>query len=262
MDHRARNECMVTDTDVSELLAPSDEVRTVSDFKRWAKKSIRPILPHESLICGLGHLHAGGVSLDCLVTIDFPVEHIQAIRNSAGAIDTPVLRRWLETQEPVYFDAASPWPDTPEVWLNSFRHHRLQNVLAHAMYDRNRCVGTYHSVYRIPKRPDARYVDTLRRVVPTLHELLCRVVGTHDAGHRFSMRFAALTVRERDVVRWLRFGKTNGEIARLTAMSESTVKHHLTRIYEKLEVETRSQLVSQLVEFEGRQSFGGTTTVL
>lgn len=156
---------MTSDIDLSELHASCDSVRTVDDFKRWIKTSIRPILPHESLICGLGHLHAGGVSLDCLITIDFPVGHIQTIRNRAGAIDTPILRRWLATQEPVYFDAEYPWPGTP---------------------------ATSH----------------------------------------------------------------------LAAMSESTVKHHLTRIYEKLGIETRSQLVRYLVEHESRQVPGGTTKVL
>lgn len=130
------------------------------------------------------------------------------------------------------------------------------------MYDRDRCVGTYHSVFQIPDRPDALYIDTLRRLVPILHELLCRVIGSHNTDHRFSARFSALTERERDVLRWLRFGKTNGEIAHLAAMSESTVKHHLTRIYEKLGVETRSQLVHHLAEFESRQAPGGTTKVL
>lgn len=239
-----------------------DAVRTVEDFKRWIKTSVRPILPHGSLICGLGHLHAGGVSLDCLITIDFPVEHIDTIRNGAGAIDTPILRRWLATQQPVYFDADHPWPDTPAVWLESFRRYGLRNVLAHAMYDRDRCLGTYHSLYRIPRTPDAQYIDTLRSLVPILHEMLCRVIGTHPAGPRFSMHFSALTERERDVIRWLRFGKTNGEIAHLTRMSESTVKHHLTRIYQKLGVETRSQLVRHLAEFESSQLPGRTTKVL
>lgn len=253
---------MTTGIDMSELLASRDEVRTVDDFKHWIKTSVRPILPHKSLICGLGHLHAGGVGLDCLITIDFPVGHIQTIRNRVGAIDTPILRRWLATQEPVYFDAEHPWPGIPETWLNSFRRHGLRNVLAHAMYDRDRCVGTYHSVFQIPDRPDALYIDTLRRLVPILHELLCRVIGSHNTDHRFSARFSALTERERDVLRWLRFGKTNGEIAHLAAMSESTVKHHLTRIYEKLGVETRLQLVRRLAEFESRQAPGGATKVL
>jgi hypothetical protein len=35
-------------------------------------------------------------------------------------------------------------------------------------------------------------------------------------------------------------------------VSENTVKHHLTKIFEKLALENRSQLVQRLVEYERR----------
>ena len=100
-------------------------VGTADEFKTWTRTHLRPALPHGALICGLGHLHAGGVSLDYLVTVDYPTEHIEAIRNRAGAIDTPILRRWLLTQQPVVFDADAPWPETPKVWLDSAGEWRV-----------------------------------------------------------------------------------------------------------------------------------------
>jgi DNA-binding CsgD family transcriptional regulator len=244
------------------LLRSLASVSTVDDFKRWTKSHLRPVLPHEALICGLGHLHAGGVGLDYLVTVDYPAEHIEAIRNRAGAIDTPILRRWLLTQEPVYLDADDPWPDTPRGWLNSFRRHRMQNVLADAMYDRLRCVGTYHSLYRIPAPPDRRYVEALRSLVPALHEALCRVIEHASNGKSLGIDFAALSERERKVVHWLRLGKTNAEIANLVNLSESTVKHHLTNIFDKLGVSNRAQLVRCLAEQEARRVPGSHTMVL
>jgi DNA-binding CsgD family transcriptional regulator len=244
------------------LLCSLTEVSTVSEFKRWTRAHLRPVLPHGALICGLGHLHAGGVGLDYLVTVDYPAEHIEAIRNRAGAIDTPILRRWLLTQKPVYFDADDPWPDTPRNWLNSFRSHRLQNVLAHAMYDRERCVGTYHSIYRLPAWPERRHIEILRSLVPALHEALCRVIEHANGGKSLGIDFAALSEREREVLRWLKLGKTNAEIARLAALSESTVKHHLTRVFNKLGVPNRAQLVRCLMEHETRQMPGYGTKVL
>jgi len=38
----------------------------------------------------------------------------------------------------------------------------------------------------------------------------------------------------------------------LSAISENTVKHHLTRIFGKLAVETRTQLVQRLAEHEAK----------
>lgn len=43
-------------------------------------------------------------------------------------------------------------------------------------------------------------------------------------------------------------GRTNKEIAKLLGVSESTVKTFVTRIYEKLEVRTRLDLLSLAIE--------------
>lgn len=249
------------DTIIDDLTNALREVRSVEQFKDWSKTRLRTVLPHGALICGLGHLHAGGVGLDFLVTVDFPAEHIETIRNRVGAVETPILRRWLDTEEPVYFDADDPWPGTPAVWLESFRRHRMRNVLAHACYDRNRCVGTYHSVYRLPGGLAHGYVETLRGLVPHLHEALYRVIElTRRAADE--PEFDVLTERERTMLSWLKLGKTNAEIARFVELSENTVKHHVSRIYDKLGIPNRAHLVRYLAEREERRMPGLGPTVL
>ena len=244
------------------LLNSLASVGTVEEFKTWTLAQLRPVLPHGALICGLGHLHAGGVGLDYLVTVDYPTEHIEAIRNRSGAIDTPILRRWLETQQPVVFDVDAPWPGTPEVWLNSFRRYELQNVVADAMYDKPRCVGTYHSVYRIPVKPDQHYIETLRSLVPAMHEALFRVIEQIRSNESPGMVVSAISEREHRVIHWLRLGKTNAQIAELVNQSENTVKHHVTSVFGKLGVSNRAQLVRCLAELETQQATGSGTRLL
>ena len=57
-------------------------------------------------------------------------------------------------------------------------------------------------------------------------------------------RLAALTAREREIVAMLCEGKKNKEVARLLQITESTVSHHLTSIYNKLNVSDRLGLVT------------------
>lgn len=239
-----------------ELLAAAASVHSVDDFKQWSREWLRPLLPHASLLCGLGHLHAGGVSLDYLLAVDYPIGHIEAIRNRVGAIDTPILRRWLAVREPLLFDAQNPWPDIPAQWLASFRHHDLRNIAVHAVADVERCVGTYHSFYRIPGTPDEHYLAVLRDLTPLLHQVVCRVIDNLGTKNRFTNVLAALSKREREVLGWLVLGKTNGEIARLVDLSENTVKHHLTRSFGKFQVENRTQLIRCLAEHQARPGPG------
>ena len=54
------------------------------------------------------------------------------------------------------------------------------------------------------------------------------------------VRLAALTLREREVHRWLRQGKRDLEIAILLGIRRRTIHHHVARVLRKLEVDTRS----------------------
>jgi DNA-binding NarL/FixJ family response regulator len=53
-----------------------------------------------------------------------------------------------------------------------------------------------------------------------------------------------LTAREQDVLRLAATGCSNKEIARQCAVSEETIKHHLTHIFDKVGASNRAQLVS------------------
>lgn len=60
--------------------------------------------------------------------------------------------------------------------------------------------------------------------------------------HLHSAKSAALTPRERQVVRLVAEGLKNKEIARTLLISEATVSHHLTSIFNKLGISGRLQL--------------------
>jgi DNA-binding NarL/FixJ family response regulator len=53
-----------------------------------------------------------------------------------------------------------------------------------------------------------------------------------------------LTARERDVLRLAAAGFSNKEIARRCEVSEETIKHHMTHIFDKVGASNRAQLVS------------------
>lgn len=57
-----------------------------------------------------------------------------------------------------------------------------------------------------------------------------------------------LTPRVAEVLLWVAQGKTNGDVASILGISESTVKKHLLEIFEKLGVETRSAATRRALE--------------
>ena len=63
------------------------------------------------------------------------------------------------------------------------------------------------------------------------------------AGAALDPSFAALTPRERDLVELIAQGRDNAQIAARSAVSEKTVRNHITSIFAKLEVENRAQAI-------------------
>ncbi len=57
-----------------------------------------------------------------------------------------------------------------------------------------------------------------------------------------------LTDREKEILKWIREGKSNIEISMLIGLSENTVRTHLKKIFKKLDVCCRAQAVSAAFE--------------
>lgn len=59
-----------------------------------------------------------------------------------------------------------------------------------------------------------------------------------------------LTVRERQIVAIIRFGKLNKEIAYELGLTEGTIKEHLHRIFRKVGVNNRTELAIWALEHQ------------
>lgn len=92
-------------------------------------------------------------------------------------------------------------------------------------------------------------LDTLRRVVEgeaVIHsDIAHRILrSVRTARERVADPFASLTEREMDVLRALAEGSSNGRIAKMLNISESTVKTHIGNVLAKLNLHDRTQAVA------------------
>jgi DNA-binding NarL/FixJ family response regulator len=78
--------------------------------------------------------------------------------------------------------------------------------------------------------------DSMSSLVETLRKVILSPQPAKKP-HRFG-----LTVRELEIVSRVCAGRTNKEIARTLSISEDTVKHHLSKIYDKVGMSNRLEL--------------------
>jgi len=240
----------------------AESIFEIACFKNWIRTCVRPLLPHGALACVHGRIYGVGVSPDYVVTVDFPVEHLQAIRNSSGHMDTPLARLWFEQQAPVFFDPNHPSADIPATWLVHFRKHDLRNTAADGVLDKLNCIATYFSFHRLPTLNEPVLPSTFKVLTLLLHETFTRVVRVHKKSTAtVAHNYKLLTGREQEIVVHISQGKSNGDIARLLGVSEHTIRNHVSRILDKTGCNNRAGLATAVTQQEQNQ-FGMGTKVL
>lgn len=77
------------------------------------------------------------------------------------------------------------------------------------------------------------------------HKLTPRPAGPSFTRNEAAIRSLGLTQREYEILARLAAGESNKEMARTLGISPNTVKTHLARLYEKLDVERRIQAIEK-----------------
>jgi hypothetical protein len=179
--------------EITDLREAASRIRSVDQYKHWIRHEVRQVLPHGAFACGHGRVHSAGVSMDYVLTVDYPVGYLAAIRNAAGGIDTPLMRRWFQTRKPVIYDPGAAEFEVDDAWRENFRQHGLINAIAHAEYDLARCIGTYFSFHQLAQPLGQVQRAILAGITPVLHETLLNVIA--EVERTRGSRPAAVTVQ-------------------------------------------------------------------
>jgi DNA-binding CsgD family transcriptional regulator len=102
--------------------------------------------------------------------------------------------------------------------------------------------GRARSIYL--ERSGKNYTDRDRTLLQLLRPHLARMRLNAEARRRVDPSLG-LTAREAEVLGWVARGRTNAEIAAELFISPLTVRTHLERIFEKLDVRTRTAAVAR-----------------
>lgn len=101
------------------------------------------------------------------------------------------------------------------------------------------------------KTTDERIETILTLVVPHLHRTMSGILNKGSP----KSKLRKLSPREREVLQWLKEGKSSWEISVILSVSERTVNYHVYNIFQKLEVVNRPQAVAAAISL-GLVDFG------
>ncbi|MES3023665.1 MAG: helix-turn-helix transcriptional regulator [Pseudomonadota bacterium] len=234
------------DKRIMAVLVECTGVRDAADFGRVVEGSFRAVLPHEMMLCGIGGISRQGNHIRKILNFNYPLEYFEPLRDGEGRLDSPLMKRWRETQEPQFFQSGRDDHAYPDDWVRLFNKYDLRNTIADGVLDVGGVFSSFFIVSRIPGEIGPDHAFLLKLLTPHLHFALARVLTTvEEYQGKLGRTRKALSERQREILHWLHEGKTNWEIAKILNLSELNVKYHIDQIFLKLEVRSRAQAVAK-----------------
>ncbi len=245
------------------VVTHSMEVRSHFDMLIWLQGDMQRYVPHEILIAAWGNFENRTIHHDIIS----PLSGVRSA-HSDPTLMAPLLlglfQRWLQfDKQPYALKAGNDGFALDRFAVGSKIGEALQKmqwVMVHGIVDERGSHDCLYAAFSATTRFSNTergamasvlpYVDTALRQIAHLPQQNGASSGAIIAGPFIAASTAekhGLSQRESEVLQWVAKGKTNSEIASILDISAFTVKNHMQRVFQKLDVTNRAQAVSKLI---------------
>jgi transcriptional regulator EpsA len=230
-------------------LEASMRVHARPHFFNWTQGLLQSLIRHELLICVLrggepSALHADSFSM---AATDPSLLCETYLRDASVA---PALAKaWEERRfRPVVCEAGGAGPVAPGGFARELERLGATHLLAHGTHDANGAMTSFFILACAAGSIGPRQTYFIQLAVPFLHTAWLRTLANGRSKDLERMKPAigsSITVREREILKWIYLGKSNIEIGTILSISPLTVKNHVQKILRKLDVLNRTQAVGK-----------------
>jgi DNA-binding CsgD family transcriptional regulator len=226
------------------VLRDGGKIESEEGLRQWVLGPLRDLVPLDAAVICYGFTRYDGLSLARALSIGVPESFTNALDSSKDPWISPAIHRWVKTGNPEYFRAVDFCPVRDEKCVRNFQVHGLTNGIVDGRVDAK--TGKFCIVLLLNLAGDGSAATNIVRDFCTtvVADALSRI-HNRPTGPEKTQPAIKLTAAEQEVVKLVRLGKTNWEIAKILNKSEYTVKTQLANIYSKTGVLNRTQL-SQL----------------
>ena len=221
---------------------PYDEPSRILE---WLEGPVKHFFHFEKVLLIHAELSMGQISITHLLSAGHSEEYISQLSKQFELADRGSLRWWLQHQQPICIDVNNPPVYATIFEIDEIKHFGFGRISAHGVVDIKSNTGTYFSFAGIPTILTNWHAEALRLITPILNDLFISYIRGQSVLSRLNQ--INVTSRQREIVRKLAKGFSNKRIANEMTISEKTVRNHLSEVYEKFNVKTRTELLALLL---------------
>lgn len=238
------------------IIETSLRVQQRSHFFSWVQGPLQTLIPHEILICALRLSSDSDMYTERFsATRYFRDEHFQTVCKPVDGLLAHMVARWDISGQPCMLPVAEVVPGITSCeshWAGQLHTLELCNVAAHGVRAADGGVKAFFSFSRVSAPLGIQIAHSLRILVPCIFTTFSRMLAEERHTGNVLCNPAInmvkpLRPREIEILEWIREGKSNNEIAQILELSPHTIKNHIQKIMNKLNVRTRGQAVTRAI---------------
>lgn len=230
-------------------------------FFIWMQSYLQVLLPHQIAVCAAYQRHQKAMEFETFHNVPVAPELLAMLGDPESALMSHLVKMWIQREAGcVVMDLARVQDRLPTHQMALLTQGGLLELMAHGVARPQR-PSELESLFVLAaagQRWSADERADLDLLLPYLHSTYVRVqVNERTLGQpRPALAVAPppaptaspVTARECEVLRSMREGHTNAEIAKLLGISPMTVKNHVQRILRKLGAANRAQAVALAIQ--------------
>lgn len=243
------------------VVESAPHVRRRYQFFVWTQSQLQALLPHEILSCGAYQRQQRNLAFELFHSVVLPAELMHCLTDTQGALLRELAGAWVDGRgqammmEPARLSA----PGLSDA-VALLRASGISMLAVHGV-SRPQRPGEIESLFVFASTTPSTATPTaplLELMLPHLHATWQRVAAVErelapasSAASRSPLRGGpaaaggtTVTDRERQILAWVREGKSNQQIAEILGISPLTVKNHVQKILRKLGASNRAQAVA------------------
>lgn len=242
---------------IFEVIQKSYAIEKHLDFFNWLKDDVNSVLPHDILLAAWGDFESAELNYDVASNIHgLTTQKLLDKPGDVSYLMCNLHKRWIDNDEKWFvingFDAQGLHNQSQTPFSNHLIG--MRSLLVYGVRDLR---GKHDCIYVFFDSVTTFNIQhsLLGLLMPHLDAALRRVAyiepSMSEENILESLAIASLSEREHEILHWVCTGKTNIEIGMILSISANTVKNHLKRIFQKLDVSCRAQAVAKLSQARG-----------
>ncbi len=228
--------------DLLELIQKSTFCTNQNDFKGLFS-DFRSIFPFDFALSGFAGMGANNkIESYNLINVNYPGEWLHLYDQRKYHLIDPIVMENFTRFRPQY------WADTykrnlpPRDFAARAQDFGLSKGYTYGLRNFKGNEGSLFSLSGGSIEHNARSQTVLEHVVPHFHYALSRVLNGDDKKKKSAG--IKISSREKEVLKWLKEGKSTWDVSVLLGISERTVKFHVNKVMQTLDAVNRTQAVA------------------